>query len=163
VHTSPDVRAGGGVLLDRRLVSRLGKVAAHEPLDSNGWSGNVIERLVLADGRRLIAKRILPGTGWIDRHTKDWGREALLFGSGVLDRMPAAIDHAILAAEPDGVPTSARSTNASSSSPPRSARPSATGSTHCRSSPRPSGRRWPRPSRTTSPNRCSPWSTTPRR
>jgi hypothetical protein len=98
---APDVR-DDGVLLDGRLVSRLGEVAEHEPLVSNGWSGNVIERLVLADRRRLIAKRIVPGRGWIDRHTKDRGREALLFTSGVLDRMPSAIDHAVLAAERDG-------------------------------------------------------------
>jgi hypothetical protein len=69
---------------------------------STGWSGNLLERLVLADGRRLIAKRIVPGTNWIDRHTKDEGREALLFTSGVLGRMPHAIDHAVVAAERDG-------------------------------------------------------------
>jgi aminoglycoside phosphotransferase (APT) family kinase protein len=77
-------------------------VAEHEPVVSTGWSGNALERLVLADGRRLIAKRILPGAGWIDHHTKDEGREALLFTSGVLGRMPNAIDHAVLAAERDG-------------------------------------------------------------
>ena len=80
----------------------LGRVVEHEPFVSRGWSGNALERLVLADGRRLIAKRIVPGTNWIDRHTKDRGREALLFTSGVLGRMPAAIDHAVLAAERDG-------------------------------------------------------------
>jgi hypothetical protein len=62
----------------------------------------VLERLVLADGRRLVAKRIVPGTNWIDRHTKDRGREALLFTSGVLGRMPHVIDHAVVAAERDG-------------------------------------------------------------
>ncbi|MEK6229583.1 MAG: hypothetical protein AABM66_13585 [Actinomycetota bacterium] len=99
---APGAQDGGGVLLDTQLVSRLGEVAEHEPVVSTGWSGNVLERLVLADGRRLIAKRIVPGTNWIDRHTKDEGREALLFTSGVLDRMPPAIDHAVLAAERDG-------------------------------------------------------------
>ena len=69
---------------------------------STGWSGNVLERLTLADGRRLIAKRIVPGTNWIDRHTRDAGREALLFTSGVLDRVPRTIDHAIVAAARDG-------------------------------------------------------------
>ncbi len=69
---------------------------------SRGWSGNVLERLVLADGRRLVAKRIVPGSNWIDRHTADEGREALLFSTGVLDRVPEAIDHAIVAAERDG-------------------------------------------------------------
>lgn len=97
----PGARANGGVLLDTRLVSRLGEVAQHEPVVSTGWSGNMLERLTLADGRRLIAKRIVPGTNWIDRHTKDEGREALLFTSGVLGRIPHAIDHAVIA-ERDG-------------------------------------------------------------
>jgi aminoglycoside phosphotransferase (APT) family kinase protein len=92
----------GGLLLDTRLISGLGEVAEHEPVVSTGWSGNVLERLALADGRRLVAKRIVPGTNWIDRHTKDEGREALLFTSGVLGRMPQAIDHAVVAAERDG-------------------------------------------------------------
>jgi hypothetical protein len=95
-------RDDGGVVLDTRLVSRLGEVAEHEPVVSTGWSGNLLERLVLADGRSLIAKRIVPGKNWIDLHTKDEGREALLFTSGVLGRMPDAIDHAVVAAERDG-------------------------------------------------------------
>ncbi len=68
--------ANDGLLLDPRLVSGLGQVADHEPMISIGWSGNVLERLVLADGRRLVAKRIIPGSNWIDRHTGDEGREA---------------------------------------------------------------------------------------
>jgi hypothetical protein len=98
----PGAHGNAGVLLDTRLVSGLGEVVEHEPLVSTGWSGNVLERLVLADGRRLIAKRIVPGTNWIDRHTRDEGREGLLFTSGVLARMPAAVDHAVIAAERDG-------------------------------------------------------------
>ena len=97
-----DPRDGGGVLLDPRLLSQLGPVVEHEPMISTGWSGNVLERLVLADGRRLVAKRIVPGTNWIDRHTRDEGREALLYLSGVLGRLPASIDHAVIAAERDG-------------------------------------------------------------
>jgi hypothetical protein len=95
-------RDGAGVLLDTRLVSSLGEVVEHEAVISTGWSGNPLERLVLADGRRLIAKRIVPGTNWIDRHTRDEGREALLFTSGVLGRMPDTIDHAVVAVERDG-------------------------------------------------------------
>jgi Phosphotransferase enzyme family len=95
-------QGGGGVLLDPRLISNLGEVIEHEPLVSTGWSGNVLERLVLADGRRLIAKRIVPGTAWIDHHTRDEGREALLFTSGVMARMPHAIDYATIAVERDG-------------------------------------------------------------
>jgi hypothetical protein len=99
---APGARHDAGVLLDTRLVSDLGEVAEHESVVSTGWSGNALERLVLADGRRLIAKRIVPGTNWIDRHTRDDGREALLFTSGVLRRMPDAIDPAVVAAERDG-------------------------------------------------------------
>ncbi len=69
---------------------------------SRGWSGNVLERLVLTDGRRLVAKRIVPGANWIDRHTRDEGREALLYLSGTLGRLPASIDHAVVAAEREG-------------------------------------------------------------
>jgi hypothetical protein len=98
----PQVRETGGVALDPKLLAGIGEVVEHEPLVSGGWSGNVLERLVLADGRRLIAKRIVPGANWIDAHTKDQGREALLFRSGVLDRLPNAIDHTIIAAERSG-------------------------------------------------------------
>jgi Phosphotransferase enzyme family len=102
-RTPPPGQSGdGGVQLDPRLLAGLGEVAEHEPLISRGWSGNILERLVLADGSRLVAKRIVPGSNWIDRHTADEGREALLFRSGVLDRVRAAIDHTIVAAERDG-------------------------------------------------------------
>jgi len=94
--------SAGGVHLDPRLLAGLGEVVEHEPLSSRGWSGNILERLVLADGSRLVAKRIVPGSNWIDRHTADEGREALLFRSGALHRVQGAIDHTIVAAERDG-------------------------------------------------------------
>jgi len=102
-RTPPPVQNGDdGVRLDPRLLAGLGEVVEHEPLISRGWSGNILERLVLADGSRLVAKQIVPGSNWIDRHTADEGREALLFRSGVLDRVQTAIDHTIVAAERDG-------------------------------------------------------------
>jgi Phosphotransferase enzyme family len=103
-RTLPPGQSGDrGVQLDPRLLGGLGEaVVEQEPFMSRGWSGNVLERLVLADGSRLVAKRIVPGSNWIDRHTADEGREALLFRIGVLDRLEAAIDHAIVAAERDG-------------------------------------------------------------
>jgi hypothetical protein len=102
-RTPPSAQSGaGGVHLDPRLLAGLGEVVEHEPLISRGWSGNILERLVMADGSRLVAKRIVPGSNWIDRHTADEGREALLFRSGVLDRVQAAIEHTIVAAERDG-------------------------------------------------------------
>jgi hypothetical protein len=71
-------------------------------LASRGWSGNALERVVLADGRVLIAKRIVPGADWIGRASADPGREGMLFTSGVLDRLPPALDHAMVAAARDG-------------------------------------------------------------
>lgn len=84
------------------LFASLGEVAERTTLASSGWSGNRIDRLVLADGRALIAKRIVPGSDWLGRQTRDPGREALLFADGVFARMPASVDPAVVAAEPEG-------------------------------------------------------------
>jgi aminoglycoside phosphotransferase (APT) family kinase protein len=84
------------------LFGSLGRVAERTTLASSGWSGNRIDRLVLADGRALIAKRIVPGSDWLGRATHDPGREALLFADGVFARMPAGVDPAVVAAEPEG-------------------------------------------------------------
>jgi aminoglycoside phosphotransferase (APT) family kinase protein len=80
----------------------LGPVEERVTLASSGWSGNRIDRLVLADGRTLIAKRIVPGSDWIGRATSDPGREALLFADGTFARLPRSIDPAVVAAEQDG-------------------------------------------------------------
>jgi hypothetical protein len=85
-----------------QLFAGLGEVAERTTLASSGWSGNRIDRLVLADGRVLIAKRIVPGSDWLGRATRDPGREALLFADGVFARMPASVDPAVVAAEPEG-------------------------------------------------------------
>jgi aminoglycoside phosphotransferase (APT) family kinase protein len=85
-----------------QLFAGLGEITERTTIASSGWSGNRIDRLVLADGRPLIAKRIVPGSDWIGRGTRDPGREALLFADGVFARMPAAVDSAVVAAERDG-------------------------------------------------------------
>jgi hypothetical protein len=84
------------------LFASLGPVAERTTLASSGWSGNRIDRVVLADGRELIAKRIVPGSDWLGRASHDPGREALLFADGVFARLPASVDPAIVAAEPEG-------------------------------------------------------------
>ncbi|MDX6632921.1 MAG: hypothetical protein QOG26_926, partial [Solirubrobacterales bacterium] len=71
-------------------------------LVSTGWSGNRIESATLADGRRLICKRIVPGAGWLERLSEDRGREGLLFVEGILQRFPASVDPTIIAALFDG-------------------------------------------------------------
>ncbi len=50
-----------------QLFAGLGEIAERTTLASSGWSGNRIDRLVLADGRELIAKRIVPGSDWLGR------------------------------------------------------------------------------------------------
>jgi hypothetical protein len=95
---APPGRAGG----DAPLCEGLGTIVERDTLASSGWSGNRIDRLVTDDGRVLIAKRIVPGSDWLGRATGDDGREALLKVSGVLDRMPAPLDPAVVAAERDG-------------------------------------------------------------
>jgi hypothetical protein len=106
VYTAPHrtgvAGAGGRPALDPALIGGLGDIAEHTVVASRGWSGNAIERVVLADGRVLIAKRIVPGGDWIGRASADPGREGLLFTGGVLDRLPPALDHAMVAAARDG-------------------------------------------------------------
>jgi hypothetical protein len=101
-HRTGVTGAGGRPALDPALIGGLGDIAEHTVLVSRGWSGNALERVVLADGRVLIAKRIVPGADWLGRASADPGREGLLFTSGVLDRVPDAIDHAVVAAAQDG-------------------------------------------------------------
>ena len=85
-----------------QLFAGLGPIAERVTLASSGWSGNRIDRLVLADGGTLIAKRIVPGSDWIGRGTKDPGREAVLFADGTFARLPRSVDPAVVAAEREG-------------------------------------------------------------
>ncbi len=85
------------------LLARWGAVADCRPVTSSGWSGDALLRVLMADGRRLMAKRIVPGGGWLAAHTEDPGREALLVRDGWLARMPASLDPTLIDAEWDGV------------------------------------------------------------
>ena len=77
-------------------------VTERQSLLSTGWSGNRLERLRTAERRTLIAKRIDPSADWIGRNSGDQWREGLLFTEGLFERMPAAIDAAVVAAEHEG-------------------------------------------------------------
>jgi hypothetical protein len=79
----------------------VGEVAERAPLVSRGWSGARLERATMTDGRRLIAKRIVPSAEWISRWTDDPGREAILARDGVLAHLDG-IDPAAITAAPDG-------------------------------------------------------------
>ena len=85
----------------RAVFAAVGEVADHAPLTSRGWSGARLERATLADGRRLIAKRLDPSEDWVARWTGDRGREAILARDGVLADLEG-IDPAVVTAVPDG-------------------------------------------------------------
>src|SRR5262249_53205263 len=80
-------------------LSRWGEVARTQPMTSSGWSGDALVAVHMADGARLVAKRIVPGAGWIGAHTDDPGREGLLVRDGWLARLPPSLDPAIIDAE----------------------------------------------------------------
>jgi aminoglycoside phosphotransferase (APT) family kinase protein len=101
-HNAAPAPAPGAGAIAEQLFAGLGPVAERVTLASSGWSGNRIDRLVLADGRPLIAKRIVPGSDWIGRGTKDPGREAVLFADGTFARLPRRVDPAVVAAEREG-------------------------------------------------------------
>jgi hypothetical protein len=83
----------------RRL---LDTVVERHPMVTDGKSGALLERVRLADGRTLVVKHVDGGSDWIMQATGDPGRVGRLWFSGVFAAVPAVIDHAILAVEPDG-------------------------------------------------------------
>jgi hypothetical protein len=71
-------------------------------LSHGGNSGAALERVILADGAELIAKRVGPAADWLGRVTRDRGRTALLWRAGAFARMPSSLDHGIEAVVEDG-------------------------------------------------------------
>ena len=78
------------------------QIVARQPLESQGASGNTVERVTLADGRHLICKRVSPEWDWISRATNDRGRALTMWRTGVFERFPPAIEHATVGVEADG-------------------------------------------------------------
>ena len=98
----PKGGTAGDVQIPGEVLERLGEGARREPLDHAGNSGAALERVVLADGTRLVAKRVGPGADWLGRVTHDRGRTALLWAAGAFERMPAELDHGIESVVEDG-------------------------------------------------------------
>ena len=84
------------------VLEEVGAGARRAALDHSGNSGAALERVTLADGTELIAKRVGPASDWLGRITGDRGRTALLWEAGAFARMPAALDHGIEAVLADG-------------------------------------------------------------
>ena len=80
------------------MSSLLERIVARAPLDGHaGHSGARLERVILDDGRRMVLKHVDPATDLAMRLSGDHlGREATLWESGVLDRLPADVGHAVV-------------------------------------------------------------------
>lgn len=99
INTNSESRAGN----QSSVTSLLANVVERRPIgQEKGYSGAAVERVELADGRSLIVKRISAETDFSMRLTHDRGRAATLWINGVLQRLPAAVDPAMVAAERDG-------------------------------------------------------------
>jgi hypothetical protein len=82
------------------MTSLIENAIAREVLAApDGKSGNVVERVMLAEGRALVVKRLIRGGDWLARATQDEGRIAILWDSGYLGRMPPAVNHAVVSVE----------------------------------------------------------------
>lgn len=67
-----------------------------------GRSGALLERVRIADGRWLVAKRSLPTSDLVMRLTGDGGRLWRLWEARVFDLLPAEVDSTLVAVEYDG-------------------------------------------------------------
>lgn len=83
-----------------------GRVVERRPLVGHvGKSGAALERWLLDDGTRLVAKRFTPATDLLMTLTGDSvGRECAMWDSGLLRLLPEGVGHAIVDGwrEPDG-------------------------------------------------------------
>ncbi len=85
-----------GALIDR---AALDSATAQGRLGEDGRSGAALERLTLADGRRVVVKRYDPAADLVMQMVgDDHGREVEIFLSGVLDHLPPTVRHPILGA-----------------------------------------------------------------
>lgn len=67
------------------------------PVNDDGRSGATLERVLLADGSRVVVKRFDPSVDLVMRLSGDeHGREVETFRRGVLDRLPATVLHAVV-------------------------------------------------------------------
>src|SRR5438094_599690 len=63
-------------------------------------SGARFERVVLSDGRRLVLKHLPAEGDWLTRFTAGANRARFLWASGILARVAATVDHAVVAVVP---------------------------------------------------------------
>lgn len=91
--------------MEHSVADLLARAVSRTTLDEvsgPGFSGATLESITLDNGSRFVVKRISPAWDLAMRATNDRGRAATLWASGALDRLPASIEHAIVAAQPEG-------------------------------------------------------------
>ena len=67
------------------------------PVNDDGRSGATLERVLLADGSRVIVKRFDPSVDLVMRLSGDArGREVDFFRRGILDHLPATVLHPVI-------------------------------------------------------------------
>ena len=98
----PRFEPTAGVRLPEAVLRQLGRNATSAPLAHGGNSGAALELVTLADGTRLVAKRVGPEGDWLGRVTRDRGRTALLWQGDAFARMPSQLDHGIETVLADG-------------------------------------------------------------
>jgi hypothetical protein len=82
-----------------RLLSGLGEVVERAPLSHLGQAGGWIERVAFADGRRVVLKRVVPERDFQGQVAGvSAAREALLWQTGMIQRLLPDVDAAIIAA-----------------------------------------------------------------
>jgi hypothetical protein len=69
----------------------------HAPVNDDGRSGATLQRVLLADGTRVVVKRCDPGLDMIMRLSGDTScREVEVVQRGVLDRLPSTVLHSVI-------------------------------------------------------------------
>ncbi len=69
----------------------------HAPIGDDGRSGATLERVLLADGSRVIVKRFDPSVDLVMRISGDpRGREVEIFQRGILELLPATVLHPVV-------------------------------------------------------------------
>ena len=91
----PRVAGAAAESLPDAVLASVGPGARRAVLEHGGNSGAALERVLLADGSALVAKRVGAGGDWLGRVTRDRGRTALLWEAGAFGRMPAGLEHGI--------------------------------------------------------------------
>jgi hypothetical protein len=83
--------AGG---MDRALLE---EAVDRMPVSADGRSGATLERVLLADGSRVVVKRFDPSHDLVMTLSGDArGREVEFFRRGLLDRLPASVLHPVI-------------------------------------------------------------------